>query len=110
MSTNIAAVREAEFVDLTGLKSGWGIGRSLCYELLKDGRIRSVNLRREGRVRGKRLIEVQSVRKFLDSSSDNIDPLLSEQLRRVRAIGIEKERIEKERKQKPRTLRNGESV
>jgi hypothetical protein len=84
MSTNVAPLRGAEFVDLTGLKVGWGIGRSLCYELLKNGRIRSVNLRREGRRRGKRLIEVQSVREYLASCDNNIDPLLSEQLRRTR--------------------------
>jgi hypothetical protein len=85
MSTNVAPLCEAEFVDLNGLKSGWGIGRSLCSELLKDGRIRSVNLRREGRLRGKRLVEVASVREFLATCSSNIDPLLSEQLRRTRA-------------------------
>ena len=84
MSTNVAPLCGAEFVDLTDLKVGFGIGRSLCYELLKHRRIRSVNLRRDGRLRGKRLIEVQSAREYLASCGDSIDPLLSEQLRRTR--------------------------
>jgi hypothetical protein len=96
MSTNVAPLLEAEFVDLSGLKSGWGIGRSLFYELLKAGKIRSINLRREGRVRGKRLVEVQSVREFLAKCSNNIDPQLSEQLRHTRAIGLKNQRLEKE--------------
>jgi len=84
MSPNVATLREAEFVDLSDLKSGWGIGRNLCYDLLKDGKLRSINLRREGLVRGKRLIEVRSVREFLASCDNSIDPRLSEQLRRTR--------------------------
>jgi hypothetical protein len=104
MSGIVSAIPEAEFVDLAGLKSGWGINRTLGYELPRDGRIRSVNLRREGRIRGKRLIEVQSVREFLASCSDNIDPQLSEQLRRTRAIGVERER---KRKSKPAALTRG---
>jgi hypothetical protein len=73
-----------EFVDLSGLKSGFGIGRTLAYELLRDGRIKSVNLRRDGCTRGKRLVEVESVRQFLASFDGDIDPRLSKQLRRTR--------------------------
>ena len=91
-----------EFVDLTSLKTNFGIGRSLCYELLKEGRISSVNVRREGRLRGKRLIEVESVRQFLASCSHQIDPLLSEQLAKTR-------RGENWRTNKSRRRRNGQS-
>ena len=56
---------EPEFVDCKGLEAGWGIKRSLAYQLLADGAIRSVSLRRRGRVRGKRLFDVASVRDFL---------------------------------------------
>lgn len=56
---------EPEFVDCKGLEAGWGIKRSLAYELLNDGKIRSVSLRRRGALRGKRLFSVDSVRAFL---------------------------------------------
>jgi len=54
-----------EFVDCRGLEAGWGIKRSLAYQLLNDGKIRGVSLRRRGRRRGKRLFSVDSVRSYL---------------------------------------------
>ena len=56
---------DPEFVDCQGLQAGWGIRRSLAYQLLADGKIRGVSLRRRGRTRGKRLFDVSSVREFL---------------------------------------------
>ena len=56
---------DPEFVDCQGLQAGWGIRRSLAYQLLADGKIRGVSLRRAGRLRGKRLFDVSSVRRFL---------------------------------------------
>jgi len=56
---------DPEFVDCQWLQAGWGIRRSLAYQLLADGKIRGVSLRRAGRVRGKRLFDVSSVRRFL---------------------------------------------
>jgi hypothetical protein len=56
---------DPEFVDCKGLEAGWGIKRSLAYQLLADGKIRGVSLRRRGRCRGKRLFDVDSVREFL---------------------------------------------
>jgi hypothetical protein len=60
-----ASVHDPEFVDVQGLRERFGIKRSLGYELLKDGKIRGVSLRRKGQVRGKRLFDVASVRDFL---------------------------------------------
>lgn len=60
-----ASQPDPEFVDCKGLESGWGIKRSLAYALLADGSIRGVSLRRRGQLRGKRLFDVDSVRKFL---------------------------------------------
>jgi hypothetical protein len=60
-----------EFVDCTGLEAGWGIKRSLAYQLLNDGKIRGVSLRRRGRLRGKRLFSVDSVRAYLASQMEN---------------------------------------
>lgn len=56
---------DPEFVDCRGLEEGWGIKRSLAYQLLADGAIKGVSLRRRGQLRGKRLFSVHSVREFL---------------------------------------------
>ena len=56
---------DPEFVDIPGLEARWGIKRSLAYQLLADGKIRGVSLRRRGQIRGKRLFSVDSVRQFL---------------------------------------------
>jgi len=56
---------DPEFVDIPTLRARWGIKRSLAYQLIADGRIRSVSLRRVGKLRGKRLFDVSSIRAFL---------------------------------------------
>jgi len=56
---------DPEFVDCKGLEAGWGIKRSLAYQLLADGAITGVSLRRRGQLRGKRLFSVDSIRQFL---------------------------------------------
>jgi hypothetical protein len=56
---------DPEFVDCKGLEAGWGIKRSLAYQLLNDGKIKGVSLRRRGQSRGKRLFSVDSIRQFL---------------------------------------------
>jgi hypothetical protein len=56
---------DPEFIDLPGLQSRFGIKRSLAYILIAEGAIKSVSLRRRGAVKGKRLIDVASVRDFL---------------------------------------------
>ncbi len=58
---------DPEFVDCRGLEAGWGIKRSLAYQLLADGAIRGVSLRRRGQLKGKRLFDVASVRSYLKS-------------------------------------------
>jgi hypothetical protein len=61
---------DPEFVDVEGLRERFGIKRSLAYQLLNDGAIRGVSLRRRGQVRGKRLFDVASVREFLKGQPD----------------------------------------
>jgi hypothetical protein len=56
---------EPEFVDFVGLRQLFGIKRSLAYQLMADGKIKSVSLRRRGALRGKRLFCVRSCREFL---------------------------------------------
>ena len=59
-----------EFVDCKGLEAGWGIKRSLAYQLLADNKIKGVSLRRRGAIRGKRLFSVDSDRQFLASQME----------------------------------------
>jgi hypothetical protein len=66
-----------EFVDLRGLKQRFGIGRSAAYTYIADGDIKSKVLRRRGNIKGKRLIDVSSVREFIARQPDDIDPRLS---------------------------------
>src|SRR5947207_12618118 len=63
---------DPEFVDVDGLRRGFGIKRSLAYELLADGLIRGVSLRRRNALRGKRLFQVDSVRAYLLSRLEPI--------------------------------------
>ena len=56
---------DPEFVDFVGLRQLFGIKRSLAYQLMANGEIKSVSLRRRGTVRGKRLFSVDSCRQFL---------------------------------------------
>jgi len=64
-------VNDAEFVDAPGLQSLFSIKRSLAYSLLADGLIKGVSLRRHGRLRGKRLFDVASVRAYLASQMES---------------------------------------
>jgi hypothetical protein len=61
---------DPEFVDCKGLEAGFGIKRSLAYQLLNDGKIQGVSLRRRNRIRGKRLFSVDSVRAFLHAQME----------------------------------------
>ena len=63
--------RDCEFTDFVGLETKFGIKRSTAYNLMKEGVIRGVSLRRRGRVRGKRLFDVTSVRAFLNQQAAN---------------------------------------
>jgi len=59
---------EAEFVSLPGPGERCpisGLSRSTLYQLAAIGKIRTISLRREGNLRGKRLIAVESVRHYL---------------------------------------------
>jgi hypothetical protein len=62
---------DAEFCDLQGLQRLYGIKRGMAYQLMRDKKIHGITLRRNGRQRGKRLIEIQSVRKFLNECASD---------------------------------------
>lgn len=60
-----AADISPEFVNCEGLERMFGIKRSLAYQLLNDGAIKGVSVRRRNLTRGKRLFVVDSVRSYL---------------------------------------------
>jgi hypothetical protein len=78
---------DPEFVDLRGLEARFGIRRSSAYTLISEGAIRSVSLRRRGQIKGKRLIDVASVRNFLAARPTDVDPQLSENCRKANRVG-----------------------
>jgi hypothetical protein len=50
----------------------FGLNRSYLYRLVSQGKIRSVSLRERGRLHGKRLFDVQSIRHFLRSRLEDV--------------------------------------
>jgi hypothetical protein len=62
-----SAASDAEFCDSPGAFHRFGVKRSLLYELHAQGLIEGVSLRTRGRLRGKRLWSVDSIREFLRS-------------------------------------------
>ena len=62
-----------EFVDSKGLEQKFSIRRSLAYQLIARGAIRSVSLKKRGAVRGKRLFDVDSVRAYINACADRIN-------------------------------------
>jgi hypothetical protein len=87
-----SAATDAEFTDIRGAKARWGLGRSSLYNLIADGSIRSVCLRRRGQIKGKRLIDVASVRNFLASQPSDVDPAMSANCRKAQKASAEKKR------------------
>ena len=66
-----ASLLDVEFCDFRGFDRLFGIKRSLVYQLVAEGLIKSVSLRRRGQLRGKRLFDVASVRVYLRSQMTN---------------------------------------
>jgi hypothetical protein len=52
----------------------FGISRSVGYELLSSGKIKSVVLRKRGNIRGCRLINADSVRAYLSGLAGTQEP------------------------------------
>jgi len=60
-----------EFLDHKGVRANFGLSRAHVYQLIRQGQIRSVCIRRQGATRGRRLFECQSIRDFLNKNLDN---------------------------------------
>lgn len=65
-----ASTGKPEYVDSKGLRAVYGVSRSLGYALIKEGKVKSVCLRKRGASRGKRLWVADSVREYLNSCVD----------------------------------------
>jgi hypothetical protein len=59
-----------EFLDIDGVRGYFGLKQSLTYRLLAEDKIRAVSIRQRGKTRGRRLFDVQSIRRFLNSQVD----------------------------------------
>jgi hypothetical protein len=64
-------VGSPEFIRIGDARKIFGLGRTYCYNLITDGKIRSVVLRKRGAKTGVRLLDVDSVRAFLQANFDN---------------------------------------
>ena len=69
-----------EFVDSKGMHQMFGISRTAAYDLINDGLIKSVSLRRKGRARGRRLYDVASVREYFSQCYDKAKSAYKEAL------------------------------
>jgi hypothetical protein len=89
---------DAEWVDLRGLDRMFSIRRSHAYLLIQEGAIRSVVLRRPGTIKGRRLVELRSVRQLLSKQAEGIDPRLSKLAREAQIASAKAKREAKEKK------------
>jgi hypothetical protein len=60
-----------EFCRMSDLRILFGLSRAMGYVLVNEGKIRSVSLRRPGHLTGVRLVDVASVREFLNSRAES---------------------------------------
>jgi len=56
---------EPEFIQVQDAIRFSGIGRTSLYSLISDGKIKTINLRRPGTARGRRLVHLPSLRSYL---------------------------------------------
>jgi hypothetical protein len=66
----IGTVMSPEFLDHRGVTQMFGFSRATCYRLAEAGRIRTVNLRETGKLKGRRLFCVRSIRALMEASID----------------------------------------
>jgi hypothetical protein len=59
-----------EFLDVDQVRGYFGLKQSLLYRLLAENKIRGVSIRQRGKTRGRRLFDVESIRRYLNSQVD----------------------------------------
>ena len=85
---------DPEFVDFAGLYALYGIKRSLGYQLIAQGLIRSVTLRRRGALKGKRLIDARSVRELIAAAPEKTSARFSKEMKRRQKMAAERRAAE----------------
>jgi uncharacterized DUF497 family protein len=69
-TTQYKQIAEPEWAREKQITSQFGLTHMILYTLRREGKIRSVSLRSEGKKQGARLYHVQSVREYLSSLED----------------------------------------
>lgn len=67
LHTTAPVQQGAEWLRVSDVPKLFRLSRSLTYELIKEGKLRSVCLRRKGRQSGIRLIATDSIRAYIAS-------------------------------------------
>jgi hypothetical protein len=67
----------AEWGDAVQVRANFGVDRSHLYYLLREKLIESKSIRRRGMQRGKRLYNLASVRRYIESQSDEMSPIFA---------------------------------
>ena len=62
-----------EFADHQNCKTLYGLSRSHLYKLAEERKIRSVSIRKPGAIKGRRLFDCASIRKFLEGLAARAD-------------------------------------
>jgi len=60
-----------EFADHKGARVLFGLSRASLYRLNAEGKITSVSVRNRGSLRGKRLFDCDSIRRFISSQMED---------------------------------------
>lgn len=69
-STQVVTAAPLEWLTIKDASRLFSIGRSSLYNLLNEGKLRSVSLRIRGNLRGKRLISAESLRMLMESGTE----------------------------------------
>lgn len=93
--TMATVVTTAEFADAAGVEKQFGLKRSYLYVLKDKGKIETVSLRDEGKLRGKRLFSCASIRAYLMA---NIERPKGRRTSRTVSPGRPKSRVTKKGK------------
>jgi hypothetical protein len=48
----------------------FNVGKTFLYQIIKEGGVKTVLLKRDGRARGKRMIDLASLRALLESKAE----------------------------------------
>jgi excisionase family DNA binding protein len=69
-STNVVTTAPLEWISVQQASRLFSIGRSSLYNLINEGKLRSVSLRIRGNIRGKRLISAESLRMLMEAGAE----------------------------------------